>query len=97
MIALQYLIALETILSLVTPLLICIFALRRLILSRSFNRVIYGIVAVLTAVTELGVLNTDAVPGMFKTAAPIYALACLGLWLVVTTIGPSTRGVHSYA
>ena len=92
----QYLNALETIVSLTTPLVIFALALRRLILSRSFNRVIYAIMAGLAAVTVVGLLDTTAVPGMFRKAAPIYALTCLALWLLVTTLGPSTRGLRTY-
>lgn len=97
MVVTQYLQALEVILSLTIPLLVCVFALRRLVLSRSLNRVIYAIMASLAAATVGALIGTPVVPGFFQTAGPIYAFTCLALWLVVITLVPSTSGDHTYA
>ncbi len=92
----QYLMILETIVSYLTPVTVGFLALRRMALSRSFNQLIYAFMVVLCSQITLGLLNGPALIPVLKTAAPIYALFCLALWVLIITFGASTRGLQAY-
>ena len=92
----QYLISFEAVLALTIPTVICMMALRRLILSHSFNRVLYAVTALISGETVLGILGAPTRLGMPEASAPLYAYVCLALWLVVLTFAPSTRGHREY-
>ncbi len=93
--ATTYLTTLEHLLAFVLPALTGAYATRRLILSRSFNRLIYALMAALSALTIAGLLRVGGAMAMPHDLAHIFAYMLPALWLLVTDLTPSLRG--SYA